>query len=171
MYKIIFGWKKMSSGFTFGFLSSGFRVQVSPLGQDMLVCIGTFYKRVCWFFVLVFRNFWVLTFLDGGKVVVNLFASLLLLDIHWKKCCCWDTHLEHTSRARTYISKNFYYYKGETMEIFLHWFILKNNFFMRWVVLKWVGQSTYWFFVSKISKNFGYFCSALVIVFGIRSKS
>ena len=116
----------------FGFQGSGF-----TFGSGYVsVCRYFFIRGWVGFFVLVFRNFWVLTFLNGGKVVVNLFARLLLLDIHWKKCCCWDTHLEHSSRARTSISKNFYYYIGETVEVFLHRFILKDKF-SSWGELWW----------------------------------
>ena len=76
--------KKLSSGFTFGFLSSGFSVQgsVSPLGQDMLVCISIFIRGWFGFLFWFFEIFEFLFSLMVVRVVANLFASLLLLDIH-----------------------------------------------------------------------------------------
>lgn len=72
--------EKLSSGFTFGFLSSGFRVQVSPLGQDMLVCVGTFFIRgwvsfLFWFFEIFEFLFFLMV------------VRLLLICLH--VCCCW----------------------------------------------------------------------------------
>ena len=147
-----------------------FRVQGSGQGSGCLLWVYVlFYKRVGWFFVLVFRNFWVLIFLDVGKVVVNLFARLLLLDIHWKKGCCWETHLEHSSRARTFISKNFYYNIGETVEISFIDLFWKISFLHEVSCGEMSWATHLLIFCFKNFKNLGYFCSALVIVFGIRS--
>ena len=150
---------------------SGFRVQVSPLGQDMLVCKYFFIRGWVGFLFWFFEIFEFLFFLMVVRVVVNLFASLLLLDIHWKKGCCWDTHLEHPSRARTSISKNFYYNIGETVEISFIDLFWKISFLHEVSCGEMSWATHLLIFCFKNFENLGYFCSALVIVFGIRSKS
>ena len=101
LYKIIFGWKKwvQVSPLVSWVQGSGFRFRVQVQVQG--VCCGCkyfFIRGWVGFLFWFFEIFEFLFFLMVVRVVVNLFASLLLLDIHRRKDCCWDTHLEYPSR-------------------------------------------------------------------------
>ena len=119
----------MSSVFTFGFLSSGFRVQGSFLCQDMLVCVNIFIRGWVGFLFWFFEIF---EFLFSLMLV-----KLLLICLH--VCCCW-TFIERKVAVGKPISNIhleefllLYRWNGGD---FLHRFILKDKF-SSWGELWW----------------------------------
>ena len=149
-------------------------VQVSPLvswvqgsgfgftfGSGYVSVYKYFYKRVVWFFCFGFSKFL-------SSYFPWWWWGLLLICL--QVCCCW-TFIERKVAVGVSISNIHLELEHSSRRIFHHRFILKKSFLNEVSCGRMSWTTHLLIFCFKNFENFGYFCSALVIVFGIRLKS